>query len=192
MEYVKGNIIDMAFKGELSAIVHGCNCFNTMGAGLAAQIKKSCPAAFMADTQMVKNYPTDVRWRMLGEHSSALIPVGDGGTFTVINAYTQYQPGSNFEYTALDRFLTSSALYGFGKSDLWASGGRIGFPLIGCGIGGGDWDVVKSMLEATEPLWKRIYPEAAGFVVVEYDAPIPKYKQIHDTPRWAIQSQFAN
>ena len=171
MEYVKGDIIDLAFAWELAAVVHVCNCFNTMGAGLAAQIKKRCPEAYAADTAFVANYPEDVRWRMLGEHSEATIPRGDGTTFQVINAYTQYKPGANFEYAALDCVLSNGALYGLGTSDLWHGKGRVGFPLIGCGIGGGDWGVVRRMLEETEGMWKSIYKQAEGFVVVEYEAP---------------------
>jgi O-acetyl-ADP-ribose deacetylase (regulator of RNase III) len=171
MEYVKGDIIDMAFAGELAAVVHGCNCFNTMGAGFAAQIKKRCPEAFRADTEMVENYPLDVRWRMLGGRSEALVPRGDGTTFHVINAYTQYKPGANFEYAALDCFLNNGGLYIFGTSDMCHGNWRIGFPLIGCGIGGGDWKVVERMLEEAERSWKSIYKRAAGFVVVEYEAP---------------------
>jgi len=38
---IKGNLITLAKKGEFDVIVHGCNCLNVMGAGIAKQIKKT-------------------------------------------------------------------------------------------------------------------------------------------------------
>ena len=40
MNIVKGCLIELAVEGNFDVIVHGCNCFNTMGAGIAKQIKK--------------------------------------------------------------------------------------------------------------------------------------------------------
>ena len=41
MKIVKGNLIDMALAGAFDVIAHGCNCMNTMGKGLALQIKNN-------------------------------------------------------------------------------------------------------------------------------------------------------
>ena len=35
---VQGNLIHMALDGHFDAIVHGCNCFSTQKAGIAAQM----------------------------------------------------------------------------------------------------------------------------------------------------------
>ena len=35
MKVVKGNIFDLAEQGEFDVVVHGCNCFCTMGKGIA-------------------------------------------------------------------------------------------------------------------------------------------------------------
>ena len=35
MNIVKGDLIKSAKEGQFDVIIHGCNCFNTMGAGIA-------------------------------------------------------------------------------------------------------------------------------------------------------------
>ena len=50
---VNGDLIKLAKKGKYEAIVHGCNCFNTMGSGLAPQIARSWPGAQEADNKTI-------------------------------------------------------------------------------------------------------------------------------------------
>ena len=35
IKYIKGDLIKLAQKGKFDIIAHGCNCFCTMGAGIA-------------------------------------------------------------------------------------------------------------------------------------------------------------
>jgi hypothetical protein len=49
MKKVRGDLIDLALKGDFDVIVHGCNCLNAMGAGVALTIKKVFPEAYAAD-----------------------------------------------------------------------------------------------------------------------------------------------
>jgi hypothetical protein len=49
MKTVKGNLIELAEQGEFNIIVQGCNCFETMGSGIAREIKERYPAAYEAD-----------------------------------------------------------------------------------------------------------------------------------------------
>jgi O-acetyl-ADP-ribose deacetylase (regulator of RNase III) len=41
-----GDLIRLAILGNFDVIVHGCNCFKTMGGGIAAQIKRVFPKAY--------------------------------------------------------------------------------------------------------------------------------------------------
>jgi len=43
MKIVEGDLIKMALGGEFDLIVHGCNCFCTMGAGIAKTIREYFP-----------------------------------------------------------------------------------------------------------------------------------------------------
>ena len=49
--YVYSKRIICAKNGEFDVIIQGCNCFHTMGAGIAKYIKQDFPEAFAADKQ---------------------------------------------------------------------------------------------------------------------------------------------
>jgi len=126
----------MAEAGDFDVITHGCNCFLTMGAGIAGQISKRYPAAFTADKATKSGDRTK-----LGSFTAAEISRPNGTKFVVINAYTQYQPGRNFELTALERALSLV------KAEFGGKGLRFGLPFIGAGIGGGNWEQIKPVIE---------------------------------------------
>ena len=51
--HAKGNLIDMAEAGKFHIIVHGCNCFNTMGSGIAKEIRNRYPRAYESTKSVV-------------------------------------------------------------------------------------------------------------------------------------------
>lgn len=136
MKIVKGDIIKLALAGELDVIIHGCNCFHTMGAGLAKQISDQFPEAFSADKRTL--YADLAK---LGSFSAQQI-TRDDVRFLVVNAYTQYLPGANAEYAAIKMFCDNfyEMFSGFNL--------RIGIPEIGCGIGGLATEQVEVILDA--------------------------------------------
>lgn len=138
MKVVEGNLIELALAGELDVIVHGCNCFHTMGAGIAKAIKSEFPEAFEAD----KAAPRGDKSK-LGTTSSCQI-VRNSHQITVVNAYTQFQwrgRGRKADYHAIESCFALVAK-SFPKS-------RIGYPLIGAGLAGGDWEVISGLIEKT-------------------------------------------
>ena len=54
MKLIKGDLIQLAKNGEFDVIIHGCNCFCTMGAGIAKTIKDIFPEAYKADLNTKK------------------------------------------------------------------------------------------------------------------------------------------
>ena len=84
MRYRDGNLITLAKEGHFNIITHGCNCFCTMGSGIAPQIAEAFPEAYDADQKTVKG---DIR--KLGGFSEADC-FDERGEFvvTVINSYT--------------------------------------------------------------------------------------------------------
>lgn len=68
MKVIKGNLIGLALSGEFDVIIHGCNCFHTMGAGIAKQIRQYFPEAYVADLHTGRG---DLR--KLGSYSHVLI-----------------------------------------------------------------------------------------------------------------------
>ena len=135
IEYVKGDLI----KSDCDIIIHGCNCFNTMGAGLAKEIRDRMPEVWEADQKTQKG---DIR--KLGNFSGFKYP--DDGLI-VFNCYTQFRYGRNHEdgdempvdYEAIALCLR--------KINHLLPGKSIGVPLIGCGLAGGDWTIVEKIVE---------------------------------------------
>ncbi|WP_444935920.1 macro domain-containing protein [Microbulbifer sp. JMSA004] len=136
MNVVEGDLIKMALEGHFDVIVHGCNCQCQMGKGIALTIKKLFPEAYAADLGTEKGSRLK-----LGTYSSAYIPQLEA-SFTVVNAYTQFHwrgKGVMADYEAIRSVFTKV------KKDF--PGKRIGYPLIGAGLAGGDWEVISSIIE---------------------------------------------
>jgi O-acetyl-ADP-ribose deacetylase (regulator of RNase III) len=134
MKTVKGDLLAMAKAGEFDIIVQGCNCHNVMGSGIARQIRDQFPDAWLADQETL---PGDRN--KLGRYT-----IGMGGRLVIINAYTQYntakyQGQDVFEYNSFENILENLAIR-FGKY-------RIGLPMIGMGLAGGDPARIMPMLE---------------------------------------------
>ena len=130
-----GNLIDLAEAGQFNVIVQGCNCHNTMGSGIAKEIRERYPQAYETDCKT-----TAGDYLKLGNFT-----VGWAEQFAIVNAYTQFsfnRNGSNtdlFEYTAFALILQ--------KLGYMFPGCNFGFPYIGCGLAGGDESVIISLLE---------------------------------------------
>ena len=80
LKHTKGNLLDLAEAGEFDVVVQGCNCFNTMGGGIAREIKERYPMCAEID-----NLTERGEYMKLGNWTEF-----DQGTFIIINAYTQY------------------------------------------------------------------------------------------------------
>jgi O-acetyl-ADP-ribose deacetylase (regulator of RNase III) len=131
----KGNLLDLAEAGEFDVIVQGCNCFNTMGGGIAREIRERYPVVASVDMETVKG-----DYNKLGTYTEC--DAGEKSRFTVINAYTQYNMSKGtdvFEYAAFELIL-QKICYKYGKL-------RIGLPYIGMGLAGGDKDVILEQIE---------------------------------------------
>lgn len=136
LKHAKGNLLDLAEAGEFDIVVQGCNCFNTMGGGIAREIAEKYPTAARADRNTRYG---DIR--KLGTWSEFDTGI-DSGRFLIINAYTQYNMSTGedvFEYLAFELILQKLA-HEFPSK-------RFGFPYIGMGLAMGDKTKILAMLE---------------------------------------------
>lgn len=139
LNHATGNLIDMAEQGEFDVIVHGCNCLNTMGSGLALEIRTRYPKAYGADTRATEQWQTPVA--KLGNFST-YATVGKGNPFVIVNAYTQV----NFAPRGVDHFEYES--FSLILRKLRALGPvRFGFPYVGMGLAGGNEPKIIAMIE---------------------------------------------
>jgi len=135
LKMISGDLIKAAKEGNFDVIAHGCNCFCNFGAGIALQIRYVFPEAYAADCQTEKG---DIN--KLGTCSVADITLENNQVLHIVNAYTQFSTGRGLQvnYDSV-RFCMRYIKKRF-------SGLRIGLPLIGCGLAGGDWDVVGPII----------------------------------------------
>jgi O-acetyl-ADP-ribose deacetylase (regulator of RNase III) len=141
---VTGNLITLALDGKFDVIAHGCNCFCQMGAGLAPQMAKH----FDADLFPMEHSDRKGDMTKLGNIESQFhyLTGANKGVY-IVNCYTQYGFGRN-HVEGTDIPLDYSALnLCFKKMNNKFRGMHIGLPQIGCHLAGGDWNVVKDMIQ---------------------------------------------
>ena len=143
---IKGNMVkmiedDMNDNVE-SYYAHGCNCYTRQGSGIAGQLRKF-PQIYAADISNELE-PTE----KLGNYTSALV----GDTVTVFNLYTQLSPGPDVRYEAIRK-----AFRKINKMNIK----KLIIPKIGAGIAGGDWRVIREIINNETP--------NTDIIVVEWD-----------------------
>ena len=153
MKKLKGDLIKLAKEGKFDVIVHGCNCFNTMGAGIALQIKQHFPEAWDVDRHTINGYKNK-----LGNYTKYTY-YNYPSKLTIINAYTQFKPGINSldeNYNAIRSCFKKIAEEFPDK--------KIGIPAIGSGLAGGDfgsiWDIIEDVtkdLDITMVIYEKSY-----------------------------------
>ncbi|EFM7019356.1 hypothetical protein BAU67_001926 [Escherichia coli] len=148
IDTVEGDLISL-FKSGAGHLIHGCNCFHTMGKGIAKQIAREFPQALAADKETPCGDLNKLGMFSLWEHFAKNRVVYG------INMYTQFYPGPNAEYFSI--------LKGFEQVNETFKGARVPFyiPKIGCGIGGLKWSHVEDVINLAT--WD------IDIVVVEYN-----------------------
>ena len=137
---IKGNLLDAFDRGDVDVIAHQCNCFCNMGSGIAPQIAKRYPNAYRADLNTTQGDASK-----LGTFTKVYVNHGHSKGL-VYNLYGQYRYGGQSmqtNYYALKRALNAMQK---DLNDLDKGDRIIGLPLIGCGLGGGDWEVVSEII----------------------------------------------
>lgn len=135
MKIISGNLL----TSNVPVIVHQCNCFHTMGSGIAKILKEEYPEVYEAD--LTTKYGDRSK---LGGFSIAEIKKGMSLKY-VFNLYSQYNYGRGLktDYEALEDGL-AEIVYWCNLHHIK----RIGLPyLIGCGLAGGDEKVVLAIID---------------------------------------------
>jgi O-acetyl-ADP-ribose deacetylase (regulator of RNase III) len=133
IRYIDGDLVRDAEKFDV--IGHCCNCFNTMGAGIAPQIKHKFPEAYAVDCETIKG----------DENKLGTISYTENSTPIVVNLYGQYDyTGRRSGKMDLDYDALRSALKAMKEK---FSGKTFGMPMIGAGLAGGDWNVIEKIIQ---------------------------------------------
>jgi len=132
MKVIEGDLIKLAKAGKFDLIVHGCNCFCTMGAGIAKGIMLTFPEAYKADKETEKG----------NKEKLGICTFAEINGLVVVNAYTQFDyrgRGVKVDYEAVRSCMKWIKQNFPGK--------RIGVPKIGAGLAGGDWNRISLIID---------------------------------------------
>jgi O-acetyl-ADP-ribose deacetylase (regulator of RNase III) len=132
---IEGDLIKLAQQGRFDVIAHGCNCFCRMKRGIAPQIAQ----AFGCDKFPLEDekYVGDIN--KLGQIDYDAYPVLG---LIVVNAYTQYQWGTELKPFDYDAFTLCMR-----KMNRVFTGKHIGLPQIGSHLAGGDWELIRPIIQ---------------------------------------------
>jgi len=146
MKIIQGNIFD----GQWDGLVHCCNIYHIMGAGIAKQVKKLYPEAFDADAP-------SIAWgkKKLGSFTHHTYP--ETGK-TIFNLYAQEGVGNN-GYSLnrnLKYDLLHDGMFNICESIIETQPYTLAMPMLGAGLAGGDWNIIEKILESVESHFANI------------------------------------
>ena len=137
--YKVGNLVDAFISDEIDVLIHGCNCYCTMSAGIAKEIATKLPLAVSADKKTSPGNRSK-----LGSYSVAIYNTTSGSQKYIVNAYTQFTYWDKYDMLSYDAIC--KALYKFSR-EVQDKNLKIGMPFIGCGLAGGSWKIVSAIIE---------------------------------------------
>lgn len=161
--YEKGDLVQMARKGQFGAVAHGCNCFHTMGSGIAPKLNKLSGGALLEADQQTSY--ADIN--KMGTFSHVDVEV-DRASFEIYNLYTQFVYGGqvSMKKGAEPVYVSWMSVYeALCNMVSWTKAKHIGIPLIGCGLAGGKrehFDIIIS-----DVAWK-FHGSGKILTIVEY------------------------
>lgn len=151
IETVKGNLLENVKTG---IIVHGCNDLGRMGAGFALALKNMYPNVYK-----VYHNEYTARGLVMGDAIPAVADATseNGGNLVVFNAITQHlyaghpdaEPGQKrfVSYDAVEKSF--SIINDFLDKIGTETDDTLHFPLIGAGLGGGNWEIISTIIDQT-------------------------------------------
>ncbi len=126
------------FDGGAQGIIHQANCQNTMGSGIAREIRARYPEAYEVDCKTIAG-----DYKKLGTFSS--VKTNDG-KFVIYNCYSQYRYGREQRHTNYEAVYT-------GLSSIEQNARELGLTTLslpynmGCNLGGGNFHIVSAIIE---------------------------------------------
>lgn len=144
----KGNVLDT----ENAVVVHCVNCQGIMGSGIAREIKERFPEAF---DMYHKTYLQGIL--TLGSVSYAVVETNQN--MIIANAAGQYAYGrervhvdydaTRYCFRQINHYMDIFFLPDYGIN-------TVNFPLFGCGLAGGSWDIVSQIIdEELDDKWEK-------------------------------------
>jgi O-acetyl-ADP-ribose deacetylase (regulator of RNase III) len=132
-----GNLMDV----KSGHIVHGCNAKGVMGSGVALAVKKVFPEAYK---DYLRHYESD-DGLVLGE----AYPIAITTNLVIWNAITQEGFGAPTRNCSYDAIQTCFEQINDTLSQTKSDHCELHIPAIGAGLGGGNWEIIREIIEQT-------------------------------------------
>lgn len=138
LEYRKGNLLDVT-EGH---IVHGVNAQGVMNSGVAKHVREKYP-------QVYKSYSEEHKRKNL--KLGNVFPIQMSDKLYVWNSVTQEFYGRDgSRYVSYDAIETCFYVINeFIKTENLNIAQVLNIPMIGSGLGGGKWNIIKTIIEET-------------------------------------------
>lgn len=156
MIYVKGNLLE----SPVQIIAHQINCLGIMGGGIALQIKNKWPRVFTEYKEFIEDWEYCNGGELPLGHCYVTILNREPGRRIVANIFGQNGIGgmaTDYEavkkgFIELHKYLISDKLYRYDSQI------PVGIPYkMGCGLGGGDWNTYREMLQELEDEYNFLF-----------------------------------
>ncbi len=129
---------------ESGILVHGCNSHGVMGSGLAWSVREKYPKAFEVYHAHCENFRKNLNIpSILGD----VVECEINDDLIIMNAITQENFGRDDKM-----YVDYSAIYECFKKVLATTQEKyplltVNYPLIGAGLGGGDWAIISDIID---------------------------------------------
>ena len=145
IENITGNVLD--YVGKNSIVCHQTNCRGVMGSGLAKQIRAKYQSVYLKYWSLCNmSKPTD----LLG--TVQIVETNDG--IRIANCFGQDGYGRYKIYTSYEALESCFKYIKHYAEKSENNVNVIAFPYgIGCGLAGGDWNIVSAMIEKVFADW---------------------------------------
>ncbi len=142
---VRGNVLDAFEKDGPVVILQQVNCQGVMGSGVAKAIRDKYPQVYTQYSWMIENSdPRQPSSQLLGNRQ--MIEV-EKNKF-VVNLFAQDFFGRDGrQYTNYEALRQSLMNLKYGLDARGLTDENVHHPMIGAGLGGGDWEVIQPIIE---------------------------------------------
>lgn len=144
IKYVKGDAVKALQEGQINFLVHGVNCQGVMASGIAKQIRETFPEC----------YGRYIEYTAERKKHNAPVKPGDVQLWirsgrVIANLYSQDNYGYNGNrYCSYDGIEVGLRHL---RDEVLEAQDIVGMPKIGAGLGGGDWNIIQSIILSVFP-----------------------------------------
>jgi O-acetyl-ADP-ribose deacetylase (regulator of RNase III) len=134
---IRGDLLNIKSNAIL---VHGCNAQGVMGAGIAKQVKNMYQSSYEEYVDFLNDFEN--RKDSLGEISGGWVGPRESNLF-LVNGITQFGCGGErpMSYDAVDGVFSKVG------EIARQTGLHVYYPSIGAGLGGGEWSIIRSIID---------------------------------------------